>query len=43
MHRRSPVLPHDPSKLARHLFKGWGLIDLPLRTSDDGLLRHSFQ
>ena len=38
MHRRSPVLLHDPSKLARHLFKGWGLSDLPLRAPNEGLL-----
>jgi len=28
-----------PSKLARHFFKGWGLIDLPLRASNEGLPR----
>jgi hypothetical protein len=43
VHRRSPVLLHDPSKLARHLFKGWGLSDLPLRAPNEGFLRHSFQ
>jgi hypothetical protein len=30
---------HDPSKLARFSLQGWGLIDLPLRASNEGLLR----
>ena len=30
---------NSSSKLARCLFKGWGLIDLPLRASNEGLLR----
>ncbi len=28
-----------PSKLACYIFKGWGLIELPLRASNEGLLR----
>ena len=30
---------NSSSKLAHRLFKGWGLIDLPLRVSTEGLLR----
>jgi hypothetical protein len=30
---------HPPSKLARFLSWGWGLTDLPLRASNEGLLR----
>jgi len=37
--RASNEFTDDPSKLARYLFKGWGLIDLPLRASNEGLLR----
>jgi hypothetical protein len=29
----------DPSKLARYLFRGWGLIDLLLRASNEGFLK----
>jgi len=31
--RASNEFTDDPSKLARYLFKGWGLIDLPLRAT----------
>ncbi|HEX6824680.1 MAG TPA: hypothetical protein VF077_00075, partial [Nitrospiraceae bacterium] len=37
--RASNEVTDNLSKLARHLFKGWGLIDLPLRASNEGLLR----
>ena len=33
------ILTIDPSKLARYHLQGWGLIDLPLRASNEGLLR----
>jgi len=40
-HRRSSSPPsHTPSKLARSFFlQGWGLIDLPLRASNEGFLK----
>ncbi len=28
-----------PAKLAHSFFRGWGLSDLPLRASNEGLLR----
>src|SRR2546423_14963299 len=34
-----PRFLHDPSKLASYHFKGWGLIDLPLRVARSGLAR----
>jgi hypothetical protein len=37
--RPSREVTDNPSKLARSLLKGWGLIDLPLRASNEGLLR----
>jgi|CXWL01.1.fsa_nt_gi hypothetical protein len=37
--RPSKEATDDPSKLARSLFKGWGLSDLPLRASNEGLRR----
>ena len=37
--RPSSEVTVDPSKLARFLSEGWGLIDLPLRASNEGLLR----
>ncbi len=37
--RLSNETTNDPSKLDRSLFKGWGLNDLPLRASNEGLRR----
>jgi hypothetical protein len=36
--RPSNEITDDPSQLAHFLFRGWGLIDLPLRASDEHIL-----